>query len=219
MKTIRYFPVFLDLRNRKVLLVGNGPETEKKLLQVLESGARIYVVCPQPLPVIVDLAEQGKIAFRQGEFKKADLNGVWLVIGTSQDQELNERIAEAAKKRRIFHNIVDVTHLCDFIVPAIVSRGDIKIAISTSGKSPALAQRLKSEIAALVGPEYGELANLLGESRRKILQAIPSFNERKKLFHQLVESDLLELFQRGEISKAKRLADEMIDEVMNNSIG
>lgn len=208
---MKYFPVFLDLEDLRVLVVGNGPETEQKVLQAFEAGASVQVVSPQPLPMIADLAEQGKITYRQGEFEEFDLDEVWLVIGTSEDRELNERVAKAAEARRIFHNVVDVTELCAFIAPAVVSRGDVQIAISTSGKSPALAQRLKREIAALVGPEYADLAKLLGDFRKIILRTVPSFNKRKKLFHRLVESDLLDLFRNGKASEAMRRGAEMID--------
>ena len=134
------------------------------------------------------------------------------------DRNTNEYIYAAAESRNIFCNVVDVTDLCTFIFPAIVSRGDVNIAISTSGTSPALAQNIKSKISDLVGPEYGKLANFLGKSRKKILEKIPDREERSKLFHQLVNSGAIELFRRDRDSEAKLLLLKIIEEELNESL-
>ena len=213
---MKYFPAFLSLRDRDMLIVGNGLETEPKLLQFLETGARIKVVSPEPLPVVSELAAAGKIQYRQGNFQECDLQGMWLVVGTGNDREENERIVRAAECRRIFYNIVDVTLLCSFITPAIVSRGDVNIAISTSGTSPALAQRLKKEISELVGPEYGQIAEILGELRPRILEEIPDREKRFALFHHIVNSEVLSLLRVGLKTEALQLIETYIGDVVHS---
>src|SRR3990172_2115317 len=129
---MQYFPLFLELKNRKVLIVGNGPETEKKIRQLLETGAFIEVISDEPIAAVLQLAGAGKLTYKRKTFENSDLDDVWLVIGTSEDNKLNKKIAGAAEHRKIFYNIVNVKKLCAFIYPAIVSRKDLHIAISTS---------------------------------------------------------------------------------------
>lgn len=211
---MKYFPVFLNLRDRDVLMVGNGPETEPKLLQLLKTGARVHFVSPEPLPIVAELAARKELQYRQGEFEESDLDGIWLAIGTGENPSVNKRIARAAEARRIFYNIVDVTPLCAFITPAIVSRGDVNIAISTSGTSPALAQRIKKEISELIGPEYGQIAEILGRIRPQILNDVPNREERFALFHRIVKSETLGLLREGRQNEAEQLIADCINNVI-----
>lgn len=215
---MKYFPLFVDLRDRNILITGNGPETESKVEQMLDTGARIHVVGSEPLPGILERAKSGKLKYSRRQFEESDLDDVWLVIGTSRNSDLNKRIAEAAAGRKIFCNIVDVTQFCSFIYPAIVSHEDVHIAISTSGNSPALAQRLKREIAEQIGPEYGELNDLLGKTRAAILENITDNERRQKLFHELVESNILELLRKNEKEKAERVALDLIGKAISKPL-
>jgi precorrin-2 dehydrogenase/sirohydrochlorin ferrochelatase len=207
---MKYFPIFIDLHGRRVLVVGNGPETEIKVEQLIEAGADVVVVSPEPLPLISRLNAQRKITFVQRGFRESDLDDVWLVYGAAADRVLNERIVCAAQQRRVLYNIVDVTELCAFIMPAIVSRNDLNIAISTSGNSPALAQRVKRETAERFGPEYGLLNDLLGRLRPQVLHDIPDKERRKEAFHRLVNSEVLTLLQEGKNEEAEALAMQLV---------
>ena len=208
---MKYYPAFLDLRGRWVLVVGGGQVAERKVAQLLESGARVRVVSPDLTQTLARLAQAGQISYRWGEFDEADLDSVWLVIGATDDGRVNTQVAQAAERRNLFCNIVDVPSLCSFLAPAIVARGDVLIAISTSGHSPALAQRLKREIAAHVGPEYGQLADLMSRWRSHVMEKIPHQSQRADLFHRLVESDILNLLRSGQQSKAEQRALELIE--------
>ncbi len=207
---MKYLPLYLDLRDKPVLVIGNGPETEWKVSQLVQAGAGVRVVSPQPLPEVVQLHGAGKIEYRSGEFREGDLEGVWLVVGTTEDNQLNERIFQTANQRGIFCNIVDVTHLCSFIYPAIVARDDVQIAISTSGNSPALAQRLKRIISAVVGAEYGMLNELLGRVRPRVVRSIPDRARRVRLFHKLVDPVYLLLLRHGRRQEAERKMQKLI---------
>lgn len=208
---MRYYPVFLDLQNRSVLVVGGGPVAERKVIPLLEAGARVRVVSPNLTPRLRQMVAHGEIAHRPGRFHETDLDGVCLVIGATGDVEVNARIARAAERRRLFCNIVDAPSLSSFIAPAVITRGDILIAISTSGRSPALAVRLKREIAALIGQEYARLAELLGRWRAQITRLIPHQRRRARLFHQLVESDILELLRAGCSPEAEQRVKELVE--------
>ncbi len=205
-----YFPVFLDLKNRPVLFVGNGPETEAKLRQLRQTGADLRVISPEPLPVMNQLAQAGQIVLHVRDFRESDVADVWLVISSSEDRALNARISAAAQRARIFCNIVDVTNLCSFISPAILRQGEVQVAISTGGASPALAQRLKAEIAGIFGPEYGVMADLLGGLRARVMQEIPDREERFALFHRMVQSEMLPLIRAGNVAAAKQIAENLV---------
>lgn len=211
---MKYFPLFLDLRNRKILVVGNGPETVGKVAQLVETGADINFVSEEPLPEILEMAEKGEIYYLQKRFEGNDLDDVWLVVGTSEDKALNAEIVRSAEERNVFYNIVDVKNLCAFIYPALVRRGDLTIAISTSGNSPALAQKVKREINRTIGEEYTVLNQLLGESRSKVLDKIKDKEVRRKIFHDLVESDLLDLIA----DEKQHLAEQKMNEIINSAI-
>ena len=211
---MKYLPVFLNLRNRPVLFIGNGLETREKLLFLVETGAKVNVVSPEPLPVMHELVQTGKITLRSGAFRDSDVENVWLAMSSSNDRGVNERVSRACEARQIFYNCVDVIDLCAFISPAIINHGDVSIAISTGGASPALAQRLKREISGLIGPEYGDLGALLGRTRPGILREISDRETRFRLFHQMVDSDLLDLFRSGKHDQATKLAQDMIDRVI-----
>lgn len=211
---MKYYPAFLDLRNRWVLVVGGGEVAERKVAQLLESGARVRVVSPDLTPTLAQLAQAGEMTYRQSEFDETDLNGVWLVIGATDNSQVNQQVAHAAERRHLFCNIVDVPSLCSSLAPAIVARGDVLIAISTSGHSPALAQRLKQEIAARVGQEYAQLADLMSRWRAPIRETIPQQQQRAEIFHRLVESDILDLLRAGQPEQAEQRARQLVEQAL-----
>jgi siroheme synthase-like protein len=180
------YPVFLDLTGRKVLVVGDGPLAEGKLAALQECGAEVV---------------------RTSSFQPARLEGVWLVICASNDEGLNRRVSEAAAARRIFCNIVDRTALCSFLAPAIICRGELQVAVSTGGRSPALAVRVKEEIAALLGPEYGELLDLIAERRPRVFAAESDPARRAAIFQAMVRGPALELLRAGRRDAAVSVLD------------
>lgn len=208
---MKYLPLYLDLDGRKVLVVGNGPETAWKVEQLISVGAQVVLVAPDLPAELAEYFQTGQILLKRREFLETDLDDVWLVIGSSEDAETNRRIVRTAKQSRVFYNIVDVTHLCAFIYPAIVQQGSIQVAISTSGKSPALAQRLKNLLGEVIGPEYGALNDLLGRVRNRVLEQVPERRKRAELFQELVNAGLLELLRDGEVSGAERRAEDLIN--------
>ncbi len=214
---MKYFPSFLDLKNKPVLIVGSGPETEIKIDQMHESGAKIKYISETISSSLLQNLTSHNIDFEIREFQKSDLEGKWLVISTSENESINKKVFEETSAKNIFSNVVDVTDMCSFIFPAIIHEKDVSIAISTSGNSPALAQRIKKEISGVIGPEYGNLADLMGKIRPLILKRINDKKKRTSLFQRMVNSDLLNLLKSNKYEEAEIEAYKMIFEEIRTS--
>ena len=195
---VKLFPLFLKLQGRRCLVVGAGTVAEGKIGGLLDTGARVRVVAPQATPQVLQWAGASKIEFQQRAFESSDLEGKFLVVASTSDAELHRRIFAEAHKRGILCNVVDVPELCDFYYPAVVQRGSLQIAVSTSGESPALAQRLRKELEVQFGPEYEAWLETLAVARAE-LQANKTLDpeERKRRLHALVTEEAFAEYRRG----------------------
>jgi siroheme synthase-like protein len=209
---MQYYPVYLDLRDREALVVGGGAIAEGKALQLVEAGARVRVVSPDLSARLAELAAQGTIRHRAARFETTDLDGVTLVISATDDPAVNESVARLAGERGVLCNVVDQPALCNFITPALVTRGRLQISVSTGGGSPALTQRVKREIGEAIGEEYGELLELAAEMRAEVRQRIGDFETRRRLLHAFIESNALELLRAGRCDDARQIARELIEQ-------
>ncbi len=205
---MKYYPVFLNLKDRLVLLVGAGDIGLQKIRGLLECQARIHVVSPEALPAIADLAAQGTVAWSKRGYETADLEGSSLVIAATNDPALQKRIASEARARKIWVNIVDVPPYCDFIAPAIVNRGDLQIAISTGGAAPALAKFLRQKLEASLGPEYGEFVTIVDKWRPEILK-MPK-PQRQSLWECIVSQAFLDQIKEQGALRAEAALKEWI---------
>lgn len=190
-----YYPVFLDIRQRPCLVVGGGGVGSRKVDTLVENGAHVTVISTEATDRLETLCRQGTIVLKKRPYQSKDLDGMFLVIGATDDETLNRRISQDAEKRQILCNIVDRPEICSFIVPSIVRRGDLVLAISTSGKSPAFAKRLRKELAQQFGEEYGQFLQLMGAVRRKLLAAAHEPEAHKYLFNQIIDEGLLDLIR------------------------
>jgi precorrin-2 dehydrogenase / sirohydrochlorin ferrochelatase len=176
------FPIFLKLENRRVLVVGAGNVGEAKIQGLLDSGAEIKVVSLRASGKVQEWASFGLINLKLRPFVPDDLQKIALAVIATSDSSLNQSIYAEAQKQGVLCNVVDVPHQCDFYYPAIVRRGDLRIAISTNGQSPFLAQRIRQELEQLYGPIYAEWVAELGAIRREVLQrALPPDTKRQIL--------------------------------------
>ncbi len=180
------FPIFVKLEGRPVLLVGAGPVGESKVGGLLAAGASVTVVSPQATPAIAKLADEGKLLWHPREFQASDLNGMTLVVA-AVPRIVARTVYEEASLRGVLCNSVDDIENCDFYYPAIVNRGDLQIAISTAGHSPALAQRLRIQLERQFGPEYAEWIQQLGAARRELFAAEMDPEARKRKLHELAQ--------------------------------
>jgi siroheme synthase-like protein len=203
---MRYYPIYLDLKGRDALVVGGGVVAEGKALQLLEAGAHVTVVSPELTEALRAAVDGGEITYLSAYFTEDDLNGAFLVISATGDRKVNEMVAEAARERGLLCNVVDQPDLCDFITPALVNRGELQISVSTAGGSPTLAQRVKREVSALIGEEYGLLLEIAAEMRAEAKTRIADFERRKEALRAFVESDALDLIRAGRRDEARALA-------------
>jgi siroheme synthase-like protein len=205
-----FYPIYLNLAGRPCVVVGGGTVAEGKVAGLLEAGARVRVIAPELTPALADWAREGRVAHEPRVFAVGDLAGAFLVIGATDEPDVNQQVWEEAEALRLLVNVVDDTPHCNFIAPAIVRQGDLVVAISTSGKAPALAVRLKEHIQAIIGPEHARFLELAGTLREPLAERLPEFAARRALWYQLVDSDVLELLRQGEEAQAAaRIAEIM----------
>ncbi len=207
---MKYYPVYLNLKDRRVVLVGAGGIALQKIHALLEAEAQIRVVAPDAVPEIAELARERRVEWLRRTYQSTDLEEASLVIAATDDPELQKRVAAEARARQIWVNVVDVTPLCDFIAPAIVSRGDVQIAISTGGASPALARFLREKVEPLLGPEVGVLAEVLQRYRPRILKL--SKARREGVWEAIINEEFLGRLKREGVSAAEARIQELLHE-------
>ncbi|HYI46743.1 MAG TPA: bifunctional precorrin-2 dehydrogenase/sirohydrochlorin ferrochelatase [Actinomycetota bacterium] len=197
----------INLSGRRVLVVGAGPVAVEKIEGLLTCAADITVVAPEGAEGFEDLATEHGLEWHRREYEATDLEGCFLVVAATSNTELNKRVHADAEDRSMLVNVVDVPELCNFILPAIVRRGPLTVAISTSGASPALAKRLKREISEHVGSEHVRLAQLLDEVRDWAKANLATYNDRKDFFEGIVngDPDPIELLRRGDEQGVREL--------------
>jgi len=212
---MKYYPVHLDINNRKVLVVGGGSVGTRKVKTLLDCGARVTVVSPEVSRQLRELAASGDIKLAERSYQSEDLNGVFVVIGATDDETLNQQISSDADRLNTLCNIADRPEVCNFILPSIVQRDDLVITISTSGQSPALAKKLRKALENQFGEEYGTLLQLMGAIRKKLLQQAHKPEAHKPLFEQLINSDLIVMIQAGKTEEIDTLLFDILGEGYN----
>ncbi|MDI6783053.1 MAG: bifunctional precorrin-2 dehydrogenase/sirohydrochlorin ferrochelatase [bacterium] len=205
------YPINLDIKKKKCLVIGGGEVALRKVKALLECQAKVTVVSPQLHPEIMKLAKTKQIQVVKKKYQSEDLNKVFLVIGATNDNKVNRRIADDAKKKQLLVNIVDVPDLCNFQVPASIRRGALMLTISTNGKSPALTKYLRKQLEEQFGSEYAEYVERLGEWRKELQKLVPNGKLREQIFSAMVESDILYLLKRGLRKEAELRANQIID--------
>jgi precorrin-2 dehydrogenase / sirohydrochlorin ferrochelatase len=182
------YPIFLKLEGRKVLIVGGGRIAEEKAYAVLRSAKDVTVVAPEITPRMQEWQNEGLIRHITGRYQPGMASEFFLVIACTDSESINRSVYEEAQKSGVLCNAVDDPSYCDFYAPAVVSRGDFQIAISTGGRSPALAQRIRKSLEADFGPEYESWTGWLGRMREGIIHAFPRSQRRTELLHLLAAS-------------------------------
>ena len=187
-----YYPILLDLQGQRAVVVGGGRVAQRKIETLLEHEAEVHVIAKELTPTIRDHAESDRVKWIGKEYKEHGLSGALLVIAATDDTVLNRRVSGDAKRKGILINAVDQPADCTFIVPSILARGDLLIAVSTSGNSPMLAKKIRRTLEEQFGPEYAIFLNLMGRLRKEILAQGFSQDKNRRIFQDLVESSILE---------------------------
>jgi precorrin-2 dehydrogenase/sirohydrochlorin ferrochelatase len=186
------FPMFLKLEGKRCLVVGAGKVGEPKIVSLIEAGARLHVVALEASEGVREFAKEGKIALELRAFETNDLDDIFLAVIATSSRDLNESIYAEAQRRGILCNVVDVPDLCDFYYPAVVRRGDLQIAISTSGQSPSLAQKLRQQLERQFGPGYAEWVAELGATRKLVLASNLDAERKRELLLSLASREAFE---------------------------
>ena len=192
------FPIFAKLEGRKVLVVGAGRVGEPKIRGLLPTGARIRVIAPQATETVREWARRGEIVLEERGFSPSDLNDIFLVVVATASRDLNQRVFREAQTRHVLCNVVDIPEQCDFFYPAVVQRGDLQIAVSTSGQSPSLAQKLRQQLEKQFGPGYADWVAELGETRRRVLASNLSPLRERQLLQSLASAEAFEAIVSAE---------------------
>jgi siroheme synthase-like protein len=202
-----FYIACLKLSGRRCVVVGGGAIGLEKVEGLLACDGRVVLIAPDAVAELQELAAEGSIEWLRREYRAEDLERTFIVIAATDDTDVNIRIYEDAERRAMLVNIVDVPPLCNFILPAIVRTGPLAIAISTAGASPALAKRIKREIAAEFGEPYARLAVLLNEARGWAKGTLPTYQDRKVFFEEIVngDPDPVELLRRGDEAAVREL--------------
>lgn len=195
----KYYPIFLKLKNKQVVVIGGGQVAERKILTLLERGAKIKVISPELTHKLRDLANEGKFLWEKREYQRGDLEGAFLVIGATNNPNVQEAIFNEAEERGIPCNIVDKPDFCSFIVPSLLERGDLTLAISTGGASPAVARRLRERLENILGEEYALYLYLMRKIREEILKSALPQEEKEKKLQILALAPIAEYIKEGDL--------------------
>jgi len=195
-----FYIACLRLRGRRCVVIGGGEVGLEKVEGLLACDGDVTLIAPDAVPELRALAGDGSIRWEQREYETGDLEATFIAIAATSDTDVNIRVYEDAERRAMLVNVVDVPPLCNFILPAIVRTGPLAIAISTAGASPALAKRIKAEIAEQYGEPYARLAEILNEARGWAKATLPTYQDRKVFFESIVngEPDPVELLRAGD---------------------
>ena len=205
-----YLPIFCRLDNKPVLLVGGGEVAERKARLLLDAGAQLTVVAPDLDPELAELAANGSIEWLAGEFAPAQLTGKWLVVAATDRREVNALVYQSANQARIFANVVDDPKRSSFIMPSIIDRSPLMVAISSGGKAPVLARLLREKLEALLPQHLGAVAAFAGSLRDRVKARFASMGERRRFWERLLGADRLgQALARGDGASANQLADSL----------
>ncbi len=203
------YPVFLDLNQRLVVVIGAGLIGKRKIETLINSGAIVRVVSPEMIGDIRELANSGKIEWIQSSYHEQYIRDAWLVIASTDDQEINQSIYQDCCHLKIFCNVVDKPEVCTFQVPSILQRGALKIAISTGGISPALARRIRERLEPHFGRHYTRILDGLQELRHHVKQVYPDDQKkRSQILKGFVKSEALDLAEKGDIEGFNHLLEQ-----------
>lgn len=206
-----YYPAFLDVKDRLCVIIGGGQIAEGKIASLLECGAKIKMISPEVTSEVQGMADAGILRLEKREYQVGDMEGAFLAIAATDDTDVNRQITQEAETRNVLLNVVDITHLCTFIAPSVVRKGDVTVAISTAGLSPALARKLREELQVSPVLDYADMAPMLSEVRLELRQegtVIPSDH-----WQTCLNQEVLALYHSDKIAAKKTLKEALIQGV------
>ena len=194
---MKYYPIFLDIKDKDCLVVGGGPVGARKAATLKKCGANVKVISDHFSPWF-DRLNISSVCLEKKKYEKADVNGMFFVFAATNNAGLNQQIKDDASLFNILCNVADAPENSDFLLPSIVASGDLVVAISTSGSSPAMAKKIRQDLENYFGPEYAQFLSLMGNIRKRLLSSGHAPDENKAIFHTLIENKVLELIKAND---------------------
>ncbi|MCP3922099.1 MAG: bifunctional precorrin-2 dehydrogenase/sirohydrochlorin ferrochelatase [Desulfobacterales bacterium] len=208
---MNYYPVNLDIKNKKCLVVGGGKVGGRKIKTLLKCGAKVSLVSPEISESVLKI-ENTDLTIHKRDYKDSDLKGIFIVICATNNEKLNNKISIHAKERNILCNIADQPEACDFTLPSVVSRGDLIVTVSTGGKSPAFAKSIRKELDEMFGPEYADFLTIMGNIRKKLLNESKNPDSHKDIFEKIIQGSLLEMVKEKRVKDIDKLLLDILGE-------
>lgn len=205
------FPLFADLRDREVVVIGGGTVARRKVQALLDAGAIVTIGAPELEPQLAAWAAAGTLRHRRGHFRLSWLRGAWLVVAATDDAAINKAVAAEAQRRRIWVNVVDDAALSSVQIPARIERGPLQIAISSGGAAPMLARHLRERLETQLDESLGPLTQLLGQWRETIRAHLPDLHARRRFFERLLHGSIPDLLRQGDTAAAQRALLQLLD--------
>jgi precorrin-2 dehydrogenase/sirohydrochlorin ferrochelatase len=210
------YPIYLELRDRRVVIVGAGAVAARKVKALFETGARLVIISPKIDAMLSVSLQATNVEIIKSHYEKSYLAGAILVIAATDDQPLNKQIYKDCQELEILCNVVDQPQLCDFFVPAIVKRGNLQIAIATEGNCPAFAGHIRDKLEKILTEEHGAFLAVLEKMRLKIIDVVTDQNERKVILSQLVNDESFEYFKQNGSDKWIARAEQILNQHQNS---
>jgi uroporphyrin-III C-methyltransferase/precorrin-2 dehydrogenase/sirohydrochlorin ferrochelatase len=215
---MNFLPIFLNIRDQACLVVGGGTTATHKVETLLRANAKVTVVAPQLSPQLAQWANEGRITHRADHFAPTDLQDCRLVIAATNDKAVNEQVSTLAQAQATPVNVVDQPQLCSFIMPSIIDRSPIQIAVSTGGASPVLARLLRARLETMIPATYGKLADFVASFRNKVKQHF-SFNERRRFWESVLQGPIAEMLLSGHTQAATQALEDLIEQNSGHKSG
>jgi siroheme synthase-like protein len=216
---VQHYPVYLSLKGRNCFVLGGCVLAEEKVKGLLAAEARVTVLAPEVTPGLAELAMRGRIDLVDRRYRRGDLRTAFLVLVVSQPPSVVDGVWEETRGRNVLVNTLDDVPHCDFIAPAIVRRGDLAVAISTGGKAPALAVRLRQRLESELGEEHARFLEIAGDLRAPLARRWPDFETRRAKWYRLIDSDVLHLLRRGDEDRALARIEEILGVLPEAPVG
>ncbi len=207
-----YYPVYLDIKGRSCVIIGGGEVAERKVHGLLDCGAKVSLISPEATSGIQEMAQDGGLQWEPREYRKGDLKGAFLAIAATDRREVNEAIAKEATFEKVVLNVVDNAPLCTFIAPSVVSRGDVTVAVSTGGASPALARKLRESLETSETMEYAHLAGILSSARKELKRR--GLEVHPDRWQESIRYELVDLVKSG---KSEQALEQLMSSLINGS--
>lgn len=213
-----YLPIFLDIKNKACLIIGGGQVATRKVMLLLQAGAQVSVVAPELDSVLDECAAHGTITHRAECFQPEHLHNIALVIAATNDHAINRQISEAAQQRQIPVNVVDNPELCTFIMPSIVDRSPLLIAVSSGGQSPVLARLLRAQLETMIPVAYARIATIAGKFRQRVKQHFTRPEKRRIFWEKILQGPFIEMILAGKDKTAQNYLLQSLQQEKNGSL-